>query len=44
MMRMKGKPLGTLDFETDVICLMVSTEPETDKEFLEEIKKGKFID
>lgn len=42
MMR-RGKALGTLDWETDVIYLMNSAPPEKDKKFLKDIKEGKFI-
>ena len=38
-----GKTLGTLDWETNTIYLMRSVEPETDEEFLKEVKEGKFI-
>lgn len=38
-----GKSLGTLDWETDIIYLMRSVQPEKDKEFLKDIKEGRFI-
>jgi len=42
MMR-KGKPLGTLDWETDKIYAMRSIKPESNKEYLKQILEGKFI-
>jgi len=38
-----GNNLGPIDFITDKISLMRSAKPEEDKEFLKNIRKGKFI-
>ena len=43
MMRMKGKRLECLNWKTDVIYLIRSAKPETDKKYLKDIMDGKFI-
>lgn len=38
-----GETLGTLDWNTDKIYLLSSTEAENDQQYLDEINKGRFI-
>jgi hypothetical protein len=38
-----GKSLGTLNWKTDKIYLMSSNKSELSNDFLDKIKKGKFI-
>jgi len=35
--------LGPLNYTTDVIHLLISKEPETDKKFLRKIENGEFV-
>lgn len=39
----RGKPLGTLNWKTDVIYLMGSAPNPTDEDYLNKIKRGEFI-